>query len=904
MKARLNTKLDLKKNYCYLLAPAITGAVLILAFIIGRVYPFGSHSVAYFDMAQRFIPNYYHIWDAMHDTDIPLWFNWYTGFGVNDTADASFSLYWLVLAIIPRRLIGKSMSLYVVMFFSLSALSASVFLRRVENTKPFMTTMLSVCYAFCGYSVMYYTNTWQDTVFLLPLLMLAWVNLFKNGKCLAYIFLVFLNFQCNYYVFGLSLIYLFSASFIYLFFIEEKGERRAKAQRLGAATIIGILLSGFSLVPKLVQTISSGRFMEETGFDFSSLVKQYIDIARVQQCKYPEKITMLFLTALPIAIIVLGVFSKKSSKKENAFYLLNIALMAVPIFCEGTNLLMHLGDYKYFPMRTGYLLSFALIWAGGHYASKIKLGKTIYLEKEKLSIGAIIVNAIAFCGVFGFTALLLKALDMKLKAEFSIMWALPVLAIMYIAIILLSGKLLDYRASVGGLLAEIIIISTLFVPYWNTTHNKNEQNPAYIEQSQKISEALNIEGSITEKVKTIGTTLNCNYGTVIQRATIADWTHLIPSEVNSSLIALGYSGDFTRIHDSGGTAFTDALFGVTNVLSVKKECPALYDQIDKQKGYNYYSCKYTMPYGIVVDRAILDIDYTNGSWMDLNNKIYSVLSYDNEPIVTDANLKLKSKSGKKEIYTFTSTGNSVAYFRLRGASGVNIYVNGKKLTIPSVDKKKNKKYPVKFNQGLICLGSFKDGEEVEIKLALKKGKYEDKADFRKGDYDESDNKSSYFLAEVGLLNLDKLGYVCEQHRYQNNNIRINNYTLRASTLAEQNKVLLVPLQHNGCWRAWVTGGESELHSVMGVMSAVEIPEGYTTVHLQFEPTGFRVGMLLSGIGALLLWALLVLQNRKNKLLSATSKIVYALYTVAFCGGAILIYVIPLGIRVLHLIRIV
>lgn len=899
----VKTSLDLKKNYCYLLSPFITALVLIVAYIVGNVYPFGTNTVAYFDMAQRFIPNFYHIWDAIHKSDVSLWFNWYSGLGVNDTADASFSFFWLVLAVLPRRLVGKAMSLYVVLFFSLASFSASLFLRKAEKAGPFITTMLSICYAFCGYSVMYYTNTWLDSVVLFPLLMLSWLELLNNDKKIFYIILVFLNFQCNYYIFVLSLLSLFFISFLYLAFIVDKAERKRTAMSLGFSTLCGILLSGFSLVPKLVQTFSSGRFVEETGFDFSSLIKQYTDIANTQQCEYPEKITMLFLTAFPIALIILGIARRKSEKKENAFYILNILLMVVPIICEGTNLLMHLGDYKYFPMRTGYILSFAVIWAAGHFSKYVEFGKADERNTRLNKTAVYVINAVAVCGFFGFVFLLVKYFNSAIEYEFSVAFAIPIIVIAYILIIKLSGNVLDYKVSFGGLLAEIVVISLLFIPYWETSNNTKEKSPAYIQTSQSVSKKLSIENSKTERVKTIGTTLNCNYGTIINRATIADWTHLIPSSVNSSLEKLGYSGDFTRIHDSGGTAFTDALLGVTNVLSVKEESPALYEKINSKGGYKYYKCRYTIPYGIVVDRSVLDINTENLDWMELNNKLYTCLSEDSSPIVTDAGLELVEKDGNTETYEFTSKNNSVAYFRLRGASSVVIYVNDKKIQIPSVDTEKNKKYPAKFNRNLIYLGEFDDGERVEIKLVLKKGKYEEQEDFRTGDFDETDAKSQYFSTEVGLLDLDKLDSVCKKYRNENNGIVVENYSLKASvSSSEENKVLLLPLQYNGCWSANVNDNSSDVNCVIGLISAVDLTQGKNDVSMKFTPTGFKEGLIVSALGLSLLVILILTKKCNGNIIAGMSNFVYIIYCAMFYFGMALIYVIPLGMKLIYTIR--
>lgn len=897
----MKNRINIKENYCFLLAPCITALVLLIAFIAGKVFPFGSNTVIYFDMAQRFVPNCYHIWDALHSGDTALWFNWYSGLGVNDVADASFSFFWLVLAVLPRRLIGKAMSLYVVMFFSMSAFSSCLFLRIAEKTKPFIAAMLSVCYAFCGFSVMYYTNMWQDTVFLFPLLMLSVVYLFRDGKKLFYILLVFLNFQCNYYTFALSLIYLFFVGYMYLRLITDKEQRKDRCRTFGISTLIGVLLSSFSLVPKLVQTFSSSRFVEETGFDFSSLIKQYFEIAGTTHCEYPEKITMLFTTAFPVALILIGLVKNKKRGRTDAFFLLSIALLAVLIVCEGANLLMHVGDYKYFPMRMGYALSFAIIWAAGHYSQYITLKNPYEGVRKKRMAGILMVNVVSMLIFAVFTYFLLRFADSRLSSEFSVMWAYPVLIVLYALFIFLSGKLFDYRASAGGLLAEILVLSILFVPYWNTEHNRLEQSPAYIEESQAVAKKLSIESSKTQRVKTIGTTLNCNYGTVIERATVSDWTHMIPPSVLSTLVSLGYSGEHTRVHDSGGTALTDALFGVTNVLSVREESPALYDKIDKKNGYKYYSCKYTLPYGLAVDRSILDIDTEGGDWISLNNALYKSLSGSYEDIAGEVPLSCTQNNSRGVKYTFTGQKNCAVYFRLQGASKVNILVNGKKVRIPTIDNEKNKKYPGRFNRNLICLGEFPDGEEIELELVLNDGKYEDKADFRT-DGEPTDNKNQNFSVQLGYLDLQKLGDLCDTFNSKSNAVSVKNYDLTANITADtEDQVLLLPLQYNGCWDAEVNGEQAEVHQAFGFITAVDIQNGSNDVNMHFTPKGFKSGLVLSAVG-LLAFALYMLFDSKCKMLNKiTANALYFIYSAAFYTGIALVYIIPIILNIKNFI---
>lgn len=893
------SKISIRKNYDLLLAPIITAAILLVCFAIGKIYPFGSNNVEYYDMAQGIIPNFYHIWDALHTKDTSLWFNWYSGLGVNDTANASLSVFWLALLVLPRRFVGKAMGLYVIMTFSLSSFTAAVFLKKVTKTKPFIATLLSLCYAFCGFSVMYYTNAWQDTVLLFPLFMLAWYALMKKGKILPYILMVVLNVLCGYYVFILLIFYVFFMSFLYLKTIDDKENKKRRTFELGLSTVLGFGLSGAVLAPKLAQTFSSERFLSETGFDFSKIINQYLEIAKTYTCKSDDKWAMLFCASLPLAMMILGIIKNRKNKKINTFFVFNILLLAVLIVCEGANALMHFGDYKYFPMRMGYALAFSFVWAAGYYSKYLKPYKLNLKEKSGKNALLVLFNIILFVSLMLLTYFVLKKLDNTYDFKYSVLYAMPVLTVIYLVVFCGKNKVVDYRTALSLILAEALALSAIFIPYWQTDMLEKEHNPQYISTSQSLVKKLDIESSKTDRIKTVGTTLNCNYGTVMQRATLADWTHLIPSDVQGSLISLGYSSEYTRLHDSGGTAFTDAILGVKNVLSVKSESPELYDKISKKKGYNYYKCKYTLPYAMVVDKSVLNIDAQNSNWIDLNNQLYRAFTSSDENIVENGNLTLKSRDGETEIYTFKSKKGSISYFKLEGAGGVRIYVDGKALRIPSIDREKAKKYPGRFNRNLICLGDLGD-KEVEIRLELKEGKYEEQRDFRKNNLGDDDIRNKNFGVEVGLMSLEKLQKVCDMYN-SSADVSAQNYSLDIKNVKAENgdKVLLLPLQYNGCWSAEANGKEVGVKGVMSLLTAVELNGENNNISMKFTPTGFKAGVIISVVSAALFALVLILRRKEHFAPKALCSFVYALYSLAFCVAVFAVYIVPIAFLIYH-----
>lgn len=151
----------------YLAGPLIVLALLSVVFIIEGLWPFGAKSIAYADMAQGYVPRYYHLYDAMHGSK-SLFYDWYTGTGVNMAANLSTYLSPLNLLyfFIPRDMILQSMSLFLAIKMALMAFTACFFLNKVFPKLPAnFKVLFSVMYAFCGYVLQYYTNImWLETV--------------------------------------------------------------------------------------------------------------------------------------------------------------------------------------------------------------------------------------------------------------------------------------------------------------------------------------------------------------------------------------------------------------------------------------------------------------------------------------------------------------------------------------------------------------------------------------------------------------------------------------------------------------------------------------------------------------------------------------------------------------------
>lgn len=127
------------------------------------MFPFGEGSIAYFDLADQFIPQYYHLHDVLHGKSA-LFFSWNTALGINMAGVAGRSAFLspvnlLFFLLVPRDAILPAMSFFLMLKMALIALAAFALLDGCfHRLSLFWQTALSLLYAFSGYVFQYYSN--------------------------------------------------------------------------------------------------------------------------------------------------------------------------------------------------------------------------------------------------------------------------------------------------------------------------------------------------------------------------------------------------------------------------------------------------------------------------------------------------------------------------------------------------------------------------------------------------------------------------------------------------------------------------------------------------------------------------------------------------------------------------
>ena len=86
---------------------------------------------------------------------------------------------------------------------------------------------------------------------------------------------------------------------------------------------------------------------------------------------------------------------------------------------------------------------------------------------------------------------------------------------------------------------------------------------------------------------------------------------------------------------------------------------------------------------------------------------------------------------------------------------------------------------------------------------------------------------------------------------------------------------------------------------MSLLTAVELNGENNNISMKFIPTGFKTGMIISVVSAVLFAVVLILRRKERLAPKALCSFVYALYSLAFCVAGVAVYIIPFAFLIYH-----
>lgn len=370
MYGGLNKMDKLKKALPFIFPPLAVLLIMGFAFYRHGLYPFGDGTVSWCDMSQQVIPLLTDFKDIFTGKD-GMFLNFHNAGGMDLWGVFFFfiaSPYTLLVLFVDKADIIYLVNILTVLKMMTAAVTAQIYFRSCQKKLDhYIGAVLSVIYAFCGYGMFYYQNNiWLDMMYLFPLLMVAFRELFEKKRIIPYTVMLTLMMIVNYYISYMIVVFilLFMALCCWRYRKEEK--YRDVPCRFIIGSLLGALLSAVVWIPCFLQFLSSGR---------SKSVIQQIETASFITNYYTTFCLLLSTASVIVIVAVFLLDGKKRSKRLNTD-LIMLFLMLVPIIIEPANLMWHTGSYMSFPCRYAFItIFFALICAGYFLSSENAVAK-------------------------------------------------------------------------------------------------------------------------------------------------------------------------------------------------------------------------------------------------------------------------------------------------------------------------------------------------------------------------------------------------------------------------------------------------------------------------------------------------------------------------------------------------
>lgn len=865
----------------------ITIAVLLTVYGIHGLYPFGSMTVSWCDMDQQVVPLLMDFKDILSGKGNML-LNMNNAGGMNFWGVFFFFLaspFSFLVAFVEKSDMLSFMNILVMLKMSMAAVCASVFFNACfkKLTVPSVTA-LSIAYAFCGFSLLFYQNViWLDMVWSFPLLLLSIQVLLEKHKPLFFIIMLSLSMVMNYYIGYMLVIFILIGVPLWIILCTEKENKGRASLLFIISCAIAAAITAVVWLPSLVQYMQSARGTSL----FDSLASGDL------YGPYTTKSLLLMCTPLMFAALPFISLKEEGNKRKLIWTLLMFILTLAASVFEPVNKMWQTGNYMSFPLRYGYMITFlglilcayvinshedkgrfggspaAFLWGGltviavkfssdimidGHYSTITKFNRSLWGDDNSFRLLAV------WClvGIFAF-ALLFALLKMRKfsKRVFSVFLCLAVI----------------YSCAFNG--------------------------RVYMGSSAKDDLSFRVEMDLTDRieddsffrVKTRNKYFDVNQIGAMSYNSLSHYTSLTDRAYMFAMKKIGYSSYWMEVNSNGGSLITDAILRNQYTISKNTAFAHSDELIYQNDTYCIIKSGFDIPAGVILKADPKDYEYLPEiERSDMQDYLFRLYTGSDKSIVTryeperTANIKyaytdnlysfvLDGSSGKL-YYDMWIEGNQSLYFdafkdisnSLKEALNESFSVSVNGTTIQS-------SYPSQSSNGLLYLGDYED-EFVSVTVTVKKDAV----------------ASSYGVFSV---NADTVSDEIEN--ISGCDIKVDGNRITALANAEENEYLYLCLPYMKGYKATVNGKSVPLSRVNDAFIAIPLEAGENSITLTYFPVGFIAGAIISILGVILLVLLLIFLKKKKATLSEgiVGKLSYYAVITAEIAVFALVYLMPI-----------
>ncbi|MBR5295637.1 MAG: YfhO family protein, partial [Clostridia bacterium] len=834
------------------------------------VYPFGDNQIINYDGWHQYYPFVMKLWDHFHE-GTSLLYDWSMGMGTNFLSMLAYygsSPMNLLLIFVPVRDFRLLFMLFSVIRIGLAGLFTALFLRKVFKNSGWSVVFFSLGYALSGYILGYFwNNMWLDSVALYPLLCLATVKLFREGKSSLYIFVLALSLFSNYYIGYMSCVFTVLVFFV-LCIIDRvtfsnfirKGFRFALASIWGGALTAVLLLPAFYGLFNTFSTTDGVPLYVSFYESVRDLIAPLASFhAPAVMDGLPNITTAASLSLFAFAFL----WAKNISLKEKlcAFFL--VVFLLVSMNFSVLNYFWHGFHFtNMIPYRFAFLFAFVIVVMAYRYYQK----------------AVMTFDAVDAIGMLFFSALVIFC-ALGYYDNVSILATTAVFALCLILSVLASVKLIP-RKVFSVCICLILTVEIVFASIFGTQavgvsgysgyydSEKGEEVISMVKIAEKAEEGKNDFFRLeTTEWRSLNDSCFYDYNGISQFASSAN------CNVSEFLQHLGMPADpgsnrFVYVH---GTPLADTLMGVKYLINKNGTLtdkgltcisPATNDVVT-----TLYENLGFAGLGFMMEEAAGKFDFDDTATpYEKQNALFSAITGLEGDLLTPLsptqanhmNVAVEDLGGFSYEYTGAALGEEetverVIRFSYTSPDNNMIYIYAD-VPLSSYMQVNNGWHCIEEYPNFFSAGSFRAEESFQVRAVIQEESKEEFTDY----------------ARIYVCAMDQDLWEEGIQRLQDEKMQIETFEdtyVKGKVQAKKSGYLYtsIPMELEGNWKVLVDGKEAEVTPFTGAFVGLYLSSGEHTVEFEYSPKGYVAGAWISSIFAILLIALFLWERKGHRL---------------------------------------
>lgn len=846
----------LKDKYVYTITFGIALIMMIGAWYIGEVGPFGDKCLVVVDGVHQYLPFFSEYQEKLLDLD-NFQYTFDVGLGNNFISLWSYYLsspFNLIIILCAKSHLPMALNIIISVKIILAALCFAYFLmhagrRPVKNSG---IIIFSLFYAFSSYVVGYYWNLmWLDCIFIFPIIILGMEKMFTKKDSRLYILALLYSFICNYYI--SFMICLFLVLWFFTFSFRSLKDLFFKGLRFAAASLTTAALGAVVLLPayKGIMTTASAEFdLPKWEFygSFADTLRSHLFCSEVMTNQVGDGGTNLFCGVFTILLAFMFFFLKDISFGKKIKYGLLLILLVVSFNNQLLNYIWHGFHNQYgIPNRFAFLYIFILLI----------MAYEVYLKRRKIRLPMVVASY-----VVSMLFVIYCYYNAKITYDNKIYLVTGGLLTLYLILFALYTELPVKKQFALCLLTIAALLEMAVNGLFGFKQVGSSEPEYYYGDTETL---LTLRNQVDEEENTF-------YRSDILEPLFVDeatWYNLksvgiFGSTVRGELVdIMGDLGFYTGANEYlyyGATPVTNALFGVKYVYTREGDFVNLdMEHFAEEEHISAYRNPYVLPIGYMVDEKILTFDAADNGPFTVQNELCGALT-GIEPVFTTIYDDMQTEAYGTNLDVTLKDTNNAEYSKANGSAradmvytipyDMDLYVNCRGSNVHKIALliDGNEVAFDRYQGQIFHVGEMRAGQLVDIQFVLNEG----------------DNLSGTLYCYPMEFVEDQFTSFCNILANQGMEITKYSDTKIEGTISPQKAgVFMTSIPYDEGWVIYANGKKMKPCRILGSFLGTELEEGDYTIKMVYRCPGLLEGAITTLFGILFFWMICKIEGVQN-----------------------------------------